>query len=248
MKENTVLQLASFVLLFIVWTISALLGDATVLPSPVTVFERIVEEISQGKLLFHCAVTLLRVGAAFVLALVLGSVLGIAMGINKSTDSFFDPWLLLFLNVPALVIIVLSYIWIGLGETAAIVAVTINKLPNVAVTMREGARALDRQLAEMAQVYKLSFYRRMRFIVLPQLAPYLLASARSGLALVWKIVLVVELLGRSNGVGFQLHLYFQLFDVAGIMAYSLVFIAIVYTIEHLLMRPLDSRLNVWRAS
>ena len=61
-----------------------------------------------------------------------------------------QPWLVFFLNLPALVTIILAYIWIGLVESAAILAVALNKIPNVVVTVREGARALDRGLLEMA--------------------------------------------------------------------------------------------------
>ena len=60
-------------------------------------------------------------------------------------DRLGDPWLVLLLNLPALVIIVLAYIWAGLTETAAIAAVALNKLPDATVTVREGARSLDRQ-------------------------------------------------------------------------------------------------------
>ena len=136
--------------------------------------------------------------------------------------------------------------WFGLIEIAAVLAVAINKIPNVVVTVREGARALDRDLDEMSRVYRLGGMTRLRHIMLPQLAPYLMASARSGLALIWKIVLVVELLGRSNGVGFQLSVFFQMFDVANILAYSIAFILIVQMIEWLGLRPLDSMLNRWR--
>ena len=101
----------------------------------------------------------------------------------------------MLLNLPALVIIVLAYVWAGLTETAAIAAVALNKLPIATVTVREGARSLDRGLDDMAQVFRMGAWMRMRHVVLPQLAPYLAAAARSGLSLVWKIVLIVELLG-----------------------------------------------------
>ena len=46
-------------------------------------------------------------------------------------------------------------------------------------------------------------------MTLPQLAPFWAAAARSGLALVWKIVLVVEALGgHPTGVGHQIHTAF----------------------------------------
>ena len=105
------------------------------------------------------------------------------------------------LNVPALVIAVLSYVWFGLTEAAAIGAVTMNKLPLVAVTMREGARSLDRDFDELARVFRFGGWRRWRHVVAPQLMPFFLVAARSGLSLIWKIVLVVELLVNGSQAG-----------------------------------------------
>jgi NitT/TauT family transport system permease protein len=112
--------------------------------------------------------------------------------------------------------------------------------------MREGARAIDEDLLQVAKSFRLSRRRTLFRIYLPQLYPYLMASARSGLALVWKIVLVVELLGRSNGVGFKLAEFFQFFDIAGILAYSLVFVAVIMAIEILAFVPLERRVAAWR--
>ncbi len=81
---------------------------------------------------------------------------------------------------------------------------------------------------------------------MPQVAPYFAAAARSGLSLVWKIVLVVELLGRPNGVGFEMGIAFQLFDVTRIIAYALVFVAVMLTIETVLVQPLERRASRWR--
>jgi NitT/TauT family transport system permease protein len=92
----------------------------------------------------------------------------------------------------------------------------------------------------------LSLSKTLREVLIPQLAPYLLAAARTGLALIWKIVLVVELLGRSNGVGFQLQGYFQLFDVARVLAYSAAFVTCVLLIEVSVFAPLERRSGVWR--
>jgi NitT/TauT family transport system permease protein len=144
------------------------------------------------------------------------------------------------------VVIILCYVWFGLTEVAAVTAVAINKIPNVAVILREGARSLSKDLAEMAEVYRFGRWRTLCHVVLPELAPFFAAAARSGLALVWKIVLVVELLGRSNGVGHQLYVAFQLFDVSLILAYALAFIIVVQMIEVGILQPLDAMANRWR--
>ena len=132
------------------------------------------------------------------------------------------------------------------GNIAAVAAVAINKIPNVAVTTREGARSLSRDLAEMAEVYHFGRWKTLRHVTLPQLAPFFAAASRSGLALVWKIVLVVEAFGRSDGVGHQLNIAFQLFDVPMILSYALAFIVVVQVIELAILQPLIARANKWR--
>jgi NitT/TauT family transport system permease protein len=72
------------------------------------------------------------------------------------------------------------------------------------------------------------------------------ASVRSGLALIWKIVLIVELIGRSNGIGFQINLFFGQFDLARILVYTLSFMAVVFTIEALAIKPWETRARAWR--
>ena len=144
MAQRTLWTGASFALLVVVWGAFAWVADNRFFPAPLPVFARMADEIARGDLFFHVGVTLWRVAASFMLALIIGSAIGIIMGLNKRLDWFFDGWLVLFLNMPALVTIILCYIWFGLNETAAMLAVAINKIPNTAVTLREGARARPR--------------------------------------------------------------------------------------------------------
>lgn len=233
-------------LLVAVWAIIALTVDTPLLPSPAEVAHAFWLAVQSGELPHHLLVTLRRVLISFALAMVLGALLGVWMGRSRFANAVLDPLLVLFLNLPALVTIILLYVWFGLVEAAAVLAVVINKVPNVAVTVREGARSLDPKLEQMAQVYGFNRWQRVANVWLPQLFPYLMAATRGGLALIWKIVLVVELLGRSDGVGFQLHMAFQVFDVASILAYSLAFIAVVQLIELALLQPLERRASSWR--
>jgi NitT/TauT family transport system permease protein len=244
--HRALVQVLSLALLLALWQAMAMLVDYRVLPPPLAVLGVMAAGFQDGEIPLNIGITLLRVAASFLLAMAIGVACGIAMGRSRGLDRFFDGWLVLFLNVPALVTIILCYVWFGLGEAAAIAAVAINKIPNVVVTIREGTRALNPDYTEMAQSFRLDRVRTLRHVVLPQLFPFVVASARSGLALIWKIVLVVELLGRSNGVGFQLHTLFQLFDVAGILAYTLAFVAVVQLIELALLQPLERRANRWR--
>ena len=246
MTKSPILAILSLLSLLGLWQIAASMATSPLLPGPVAVASVLVAEIRSGTLPYHLGMTLGRLIASFTIAMSLGAAIGILLGRHPRLDRFFDGWLIIALNIPALVTIILSYIWFGLTEAAAIGAVVINKLPNVTVTLREGSRHLDRDLMEMASIYGFGPVKTLRHVIWPQLFPYVLAAARTGLALVWKIILVVELMGRSNGMGFQLNMYFQTFDVASILAYSLSFIAVVQLIEWGVMRPLDRRAQRWR--
>ncbi len=239
-------RILSLAALIAVWAVAAALVQSRLLPGPLAVGAVTLAEIRSGELPFQLGCTLARVISSFAIAMLLGSIAGYAMGRSKTIDRYADPWLIVLINMPALVTIIFAYIWIGLDETAAILAVAINKLPNVTVVMREGTRALDPELEEMAQAFQFTWLSRIRHVVIPQLAPYLAASSRSGLSIVWKIVLVVELLGRPNGVGFVLGSAFSLFDMARILSYAICFIVVMLVIESLLVQPLERRANRWR--
>jgi NitT/TauT family transport system permease protein len=241
-----VARLLSIIVLVIVWAVAAALAHSRMLPSPLAVASDVVNEIANGELPYEMACTLARVIVSFSIALVFGSLAGYAMGRWKTADRYGDPWLVVLLNLPALVTIIFAYIWIGLTETAAILAVALNKLPNVVVVVREGTRALDPQLDEMAQAFRLTGLVRLRHVIVPQLAPYFAAASRSGLSIAWKIVLVAELVGRPNGVGFVLGSAFSLFDLTRILGYALTFIALMLIVENLLVQPLERRAQRWR--
>ena len=239
--------LTSLVGLVVLWAVAAWIrADTTILPTPPEVWAIVMTEAASGELGRHMAATIRRVAFAFSLAMGFGLVIGIAMGLHAGLIRSFGAWLVVLLNIPALVVIVLCYLWIGLNEVAAITAVALNKTAMVAVTIREGVHALDPKLAEMARAFRMSRGSRLWHVILPQLWPYIASSTRNGLAIIWKIVLVVEFLGRSNGGGFQIHLYFQLFDTATVLAYALAFTGVMLSIEYGLVQQWERRSSAWR--
>ena len=240
-------ELLSFLLLRlgVIIVISALWqGLAWVIASPdfpslFAVINSVQFHLNEGEMVANILITLRRVLLSFIIAMLLGGIIGIIMGVNARINKLSDSLLIIMLNIPALVTILLCYIWFGLVESAAIAAVVINKIPTVVVMIREGARAVDKDLLAVAKIYQLPASKTFFKVFLPQLYPFIIASARSGLSLIWKIVLVVELLGRSDGVGFALNTLFQFFDIAGILAYTLVFVVIILLIEALIFKPFD---------
>ena len=240
------LRLLSIVALLAIWEGAARSLQIHTLPDLGTIAATFYVELTEDSLLTDLGITLFRVLSAFFLAMAAGTAAGIVMGRRRTFDHLFDGWLIVLLNVPALVTIILCLVWMGINEAAMILAVALNKFPNVVVTVREGARAIDRDLLQVAQIFRVGRTRTFFRFFLPQLYPYLMAAGRSGIALIWKIVLVVELLAGDSGVGHEMQLYFQYFDIAGVLAYMFAFVIVMLAMEMAVVEPLERHLTRWR--
>lgn len=236
----------SLPLLLVLWQVLAMVFAHRLFPTPMMVAGEIWALASEGRLLSDLMRTLARAMAAFALAMVLGTALGILLGRQAWADRLFSSWLVVGLNLPAIVVAIVLYIWLGLTETALIAGVMINKVPLVIVTIREGVRSFAAEYEELGLALRLGFRRRLATIYWPQLLPFVLAAGRTGLSLIWKIVLVFEVLGSDGGVGYRVSIMFQFFDVTGILAYTVSFILVVLLFEYGVLRPLEGRARAWR--
>ena len=243
---NNQTKIFSILLFLIIWQACSLIINSDLFPSLVDVIRSLDQHIRNKELFGNLFITLYRVFVAFFITMFIGIIFGLLMGFYKKIDDMFDFLLILGLNIPALVTIIICYIWFGLSDFAAILAVVINKVPIIITNIREGTKAFDKKYMELAKVYKLSKKEIIFNIYLPQLYPYLMATTRLSLSLIWKVVLVVELLGRSDGIGFQISMFYQYFDISSILAYSFAFIFVILLIEHKILKPLDNRISVWK--
>jgi len=240
------LELASLPLLLLIWQAAAWMAQSRFLPGPARVAAEIGELALDGPLVGDFGLTLFRALIGFAVAMIVGTLLGFLLGRTTWADRLFGPWVVVGLNVPAIVVGIICYISLGLSDLALILAVVINKVPLVSTMMREGVRAFSADYDELAATFRLPRSRYLRLVLVPQLMPFLLAAARAGLALVWKMVLVFEVLGSDGGVGFRVGLYFQLFDMTGILAYTSCFVAVIMALEYGVLRPIEGRVLQWR--
>ena len=225
------LRLVGLLALLAAWLLASRSLGGDLMPGPVATWEFIVREYNRGTLFFHVWATMRRVLIAFSLAMVAGAVLGVAMGVSRVIDRLFEVWVVVGLTVPRIVLFVMAYLIIGLNDRSAIAALIVTVLPTIIVQVREGTRALDPKLIEMARSYRRPPPLIFRRVVVPQLMPYLIGTARGALSLSWKMIVLAELLGRTSGVGYQISFYFQFFNMKGIMAYGLTMMVVLAIID-----------------
>lgn len=241
------LKLLSYASLLLLWVIlSAVLGS-NVLPGPLETMAFIVREFERGAMTHHLWITTQRVLIAFAIAMVVGVASGAAMGSSRRFDATFEGWLITGLTVPRILLFVVAYLLLGLSDRALIIALVVTVVPTVVVSVREGTRAIDGGLLEMARAFRRPRAATWRLVVLPQIMPYVVGTARGVLALSWKMVVLGELLGRTSGVGYQISFYFQFFNMRGILAYGVTMMVLLAVIDLVVMGWLQRSAFRWRA-
>ncbi|MFZ2177639.1 MAG: ABC transporter permease [Rhodococcus sp. (in: high G+C Gram-positive bacteria)] len=238
---------ALLVVLFIAgWELMASRLDSPLVPALSEIGGELVDFAESGKLWLQLQVTLIRVLLGFALAFVVAVILGIAMGRNEFIRRFFEPLVVLGLVTPGLVKALLCVIWFGTGLINPIIAVALAAVPPLIISITQGVTSVDSDLHEMAYIYKLNAWTRFTRLWIPALAPALFAGGRLGIALAWKVIVLIEIFGLASGVGYQLNLEFSQHNVAGVLAWTAAFAIVMTAIEYGIFQTLEKRASRWR--
>lgn len=228
------------------WYLGTVFIPRSVLPTPGAVLATMIENMQGAQLWSDMAVTLRRIFFAFLLAMTVASVLGFASALSKRADWFFRIWIILGMTIPALVMILMSYMIMGLNDTAAVVGAALPVIAILSINIREGVGALDARIVGMARAFRATRRQMLAQVMIPQVVPVLLASTRFGIGLIWKMVLFVELLGRGNGIGYRIEFYYQMFNMKQVLAQALSFLVVMLIIEIGVIGQAERRLYRWR--
>ncbi|MEM1267138.1 MAG: ABC transporter permease subunit [Pseudomonadota bacterium] len=231
--------------LFALWSLLSL-GPSSVVPSPHRVGEVFAEDVASGALTDPLLATFGRVLAALSLGVLVGAALGGVVGVIPGLDPWLEELAVAAQPVSGLTVLTLAVLVFGADGGAALFAGTVWVGGVIAERLRLGVRSLDRDLAEMAVSYRLGGVRYVRFVLVPQLAPYFAAGARKGLLGVWHVVVLVEFLGASHGIGARMRLGFDGADTARVLSWGLVLAVAVAVVDGGVARPLVQRVARWR--
>ena len=184
--------LLSVASILVLWALLAAFFPPTLLPGPLVVGRRLGELAARGDFWIHLRATIRpRRPSASRIAFVVSVGAGILMGSRRLAEGVFESWVLVGLTIPGLCWAVLAVMWFGITEMAPVFAIVVVVLPMLTLNMWQGTKSLDRDLIEMARVFRASRGALLRDVVLPQLLPFCLAGARLGFALGWKVVVLV---------------------------------------------------------
>jgi len=216
------------------------------LPSPVSTVREAVRLVSDGTFFFHMYQSLRRVFVGFIVAMFFSVGVGIYMGTVVMGERFFQPLVVLGLTIPGLMWALIAVMLFGINEWSPYFAVTVTIFPMLVINIWAGVKALDKELIDMSRVFYFTPWMKISQVIIPQLVPNIFAATRYGLGLAWKVVVVVEMFGTSNGVGYQVMKSYQVFNMEGVIAWTLTFVVAMIVIEYGAINFAERRLTAWR--
>jgi NitT/TauT family transport system permease protein len=239
-------KLVSVALLLAAWSLITLTLGEQLFPGPIVTTRTLIDGFHSEQMLMHLGWTLTRVGLGLALAMLIGIPVGIVMGLSRRYEQVLDIWVMIGLTVPSLCYAIMGFIWFGLNEVATVFAIGITAAPAIAINIWEGVKSIDTKLVSMARTFEASRTEVLLRVMMPQVLPFIMAATRFGLGIVWKIAVLVELIGRPNGVGFKLFYWYQLADMKQVLAWTLLFTLVMLAIELGILQPAERRLFAWR--
>lgn len=219
-------------LTLLVWQLAAVwINNRLLLVGPVRVLLRLWELLPESGFWAAIGFTFSRITAGFLLAFLLASMLAVISARFPLAEVLLRPYMLAVQAVPVASFIVIAFLWLS-GRQLSIFISFLMVLPVLYTNLLQGIRSADRQLLEMAQVFRIPWYRRWVGIFLPAMSPYVFSACHVALGLCWKAGVAAEVIGVCGGsIGGMLYDAKVYLEIADLFAWTLVIVLISLCFE-----------------
>ncbi|PWJ26838.1 ABC-type nitrate/sulfonate/bicarbonate transport system permease component [Branchiibius hedensis] len=189
--------------------------------------------------------SLTRLATGYAIAVVVGIALGAAIGLSRFVRAFTEPTLEFFRAIPPPVLIPVIALFTGYtGSVSKIVTIALGSLWPILLNTVEGVRGLDPVLIDTATSYRLGFWRRMTYVVLPGASPRILAGARQALSIGVILMVISELFGATRGLGAAIVQFQRSFAVPQMWT-GIILLGVIGFVLSLVFRVVENRLLAW---
>ena len=154
------ISIAAVAFMLLLWKSLALYFDSDfILPHPEDTLVKTLSLFGESQFLFVVGATILRGVIGFAISLIFGVGLGIAAGLSNDFSAFLKPILVVLRSTPVIAIILLALIWLNANSVPIFIAI-LTMFPFICTNTIDGIRSVDKQLVEMAQVYRVGMLAR----------------------------------------------------------------------------------------
>lgn len=219
-----------------VWHIASLaLEQEILLISPLLVLQKLTELVVQLSFWKSIIFSFIRVIGGFLIAVVLGIIMAVLAFKISFVNIPLRPLMSAIKATPVASYVILCLVFVSSKNLSALISFFM-VLPVIYTNILQGLESVDVKLLEMADVFRMGFKNRIKYIYISQTIPYFLSAATVSLGLCWKAGIAAEVIGIPRGsIGERLHMAKIYLDMRELFAWTIVIIVVSFVFEKALL-------------
>ncbi|HUJ73810.1 MAG TPA: ABC transporter permease [bacterium] len=235
----------AFLLLAVLWQAAALFFPPYLVPGLLPIARAFLRIVTDPALLMQALITWARLVGATLISVAVGTVLGLVMGLYRGADDFIRPLVKFFMGVPALNWVIIVVIWFSSIEVRIGFVLVMICTPLSIFSVYDGVRTMDAKLADMVRAFQASESQLVRLLYLPYVTSFVFTALKVNIGVAVRAVIVAELVGAPSGIGKELDLAKNLFDMPLVMGWTL-WMVLTLLVMQKGVEWLEGRLLHWR--
>lgn len=241
---NVIYKVLAVMLALILWEIAALKIDSQIiLVTPVQVLRRLFTIWQEPDFAVTVWFTMYHIVGGFLAGLLCGIVCAVLAYIWKPVEYILWPWMVIIKAVPVATFVVICLIWFTARNLSIFIAFLI-VVPVIYQNTLTGLRNVDKGLMEMADSFNMPLFRRIRYIIMPQISSYLVSAGRVTAGMAWKAGVAAEIIGMPRGsVGQMLYMSKIYLDTDDLLAWTVIIVVLSVIFEKLVVLALKAVLK-----
>ncbi|HIQ38271.1 MAG TPA: ABC transporter permease subunit [Desulfocapsa sulfexigens] len=246
LTRERILTAVGFLLLLSGWQILSMNMHEIILASPVQTISALWNMLGTSYFNEHFLITLKRISVGILLGGVGGFILGLAGGLSSDIKCLLEPLRWLIMSVPPVIVVVLAMLRFGMGSTMAIFIVSVMVAPTVYINTARGIEMVDKNLVEVSHLYKFNALMLIKDVYIPAIVGPLSAAVVMVTCQGARVVVMAELLGANDGIGYALGVTRSNLEIPQLFAWVLTSLAIVAVFEFILFKPVQNYFLRWK--
>jgi len=207
--------------------------NALIVPSPSKIFKLFFELVASGQIPMQILVSMKRALAGYLLAAAVFIPLGVFMGLSRTIYRLFEVIVEMLRPVPPPVVIPVALLFFGLGDEMKIFVIFFSCAWPILLNTIDGVRGVDWVLLNTARTFGLSRAKTVWQVILPACLPQILTGLRVSLPIMLILVVISEMVGSTDGIGYFVLDSQRRFRVAQMYAGMLALAILGYTLNQL---------------
>ncbi len=202
--QRNLLGVAVVLALLGVWEVLARLKGSVYVPPVTTIAATFFHEWFSAQFRDHALPSLYRMIVGYLCASALGVTVGVVIGAYRPVYRMLDPFLQFLRAIPPSAIIPVGILLIGIGDAMKIVVICFGAFWPILVNAADGARNVPGERLDTARIFGVSAFDQLLTVTFPSALPGIFAGLRTGLSIAFIMIVVSEMIGSTNGLGYYI--------------------------------------------